>query len=106
QPCLDKPPPVVLANPNTCKTPAGTQVPTDALVDKLNKLGPTGAQLLFSTYLGGTGADTGAAITIDAGALNIYLTGETNSSDFIIPTGITPFQLCLDTPPVGPPPRP
>jgi uncharacterized repeat protein (TIGR01451 family) len=106
QPCLDTPPPVVLANPNTCTTPAGTPVPTDAFVAKLNPLGPTGAQLLFSTYLGGTGADTGAAITIDAGALNIYLTGETNSSDFIIPTGITPFQLCLDTPPVVPPALP
>jgi uncharacterized repeat protein (TIGR01451 family) len=103
QPCLDTPPPVVLANPNPCTTPAGTPVPTDAFVAKLNPLGSTGAQLLFSTYLGGTGADTGAAITIDSGALNIYLTGETNSSDFVIPTGVTPFQLCLDTPPAIPP---
>jgi uncharacterized repeat protein (TIGR01451 family) len=62
-----------------------------------------GLQLLFSTYLGGTGNDSGPAVAIDSGAAHIYLTGETNSPDFVIPTGITPFQLCLDTPPVNPP---
>jgi uncharacterized repeat protein (TIGR01451 family) len=97
QPCLDTPPPVVLVNPTTCVAPA-SPVPTDAFVAKINPLGPTGLQLLFSTFLGGTGTDSSTGIAIDTGALNIYLTGETNSGDFIIPTGVAPFQLCLDTP--------
>ena len=97
QPCLDTPPPVVLVNPTNCTSPA-PPIPTDAFVAKLNPLGPTGTQLLFSTYLGGSGTDSSTGIAIDTGALNIYLTGETNSSDFIIPTGVSPFQLCLDTP--------
>jgi uncharacterized repeat protein (TIGR01451 family) len=103
QPCLDTPPPNPLLNPNPCSAPATTPYPTDAFVAKLNPLGSTGTQLLFSTYLGGSGTDTGPAIAIDSGAANIYLTGETNSSDFIFPLGITPFQLCLDTPPTIPP---
>jgi uncharacterized repeat protein (TIGR01451 family) len=105
QPCLDTPPPLVLTNPNPCAAPTTgtTPYPTDAFVAKINPLGPTGAQLLFSTYLGGTGNDSGPAIAIDSGAAHIYLTGETNSPDYVIPTGITPFQLCLDTPPANPP---
>jgi uncharacterized repeat protein (TIGR01451 family) len=102
QPCLNLPPPTVLANPNPCPPPAGS-APTDGFVAKLNPLAAAGTQLLFSTYLGGTGTDTAAAIGIDSGAANIFLTGSTNSSDFIIPTGVAPFQLCLDTPPVTPP---
>jgi uncharacterized repeat protein (TIGR01451 family) len=105
QPCLDTIPPVVLTNPNLCAPPAtgATPYPTDGFMAKINPLGAVGLQLLFSTYLGGTGNDTAPGIAIDSGAANIYLTGETNSSDIFIPTGITPFQLCLDTPPVAPP---
>ena len=57
-----------------------------------------GSQLIFSTYLGGTGADTGTAIAIDSGAANIYLTGSTNSPDFVLPTGTAAFQSCLNNP--------
>jgi len=103
QPCLDTPPPTILANPNPCSAPASTPYPTDAFVAKLNPNAQAGTQLLFSTYLGGAGTDSSTAIAIDSGAANIYLTGSTNSSDFIVPTGIAPFQLCLDTPPVIPP---
>ncbi len=103
QPCLDTPPPTILANPNPCSAPATTPYPTDAFVAKLNPNAQAGTQLLFSTYLGGSGTDSSTAIAIDSGAANIYLTGSTNSSDFIVPTGIAPFQLCLDTPPVIPP---
>ena len=99
QPCLDTPPPTTLANANPCSAPGTTPYPTDAFVAKLNPLAPAGSQLLFSTYLGGTGTDSGAAITIDSGAANIYLTGSTNSSDFVLPTGTAAFQTCLDTPP-------
>lgn len=44
-------------------------------------LGPSGNQLVYSTYLGGTGDDHGRAIAIDA-AGNAYVTGDTTSTDF------------------------
>lgn len=56
----------------------------------LAKLTPTGDRLLFSSYLGGAGADQINGMSIDsspdrAGA--IYLTGETSSTDFPITAG-------------------
>jgi uncharacterized repeat protein (TIGR01451 family) len=103
QPCLDTPPPTVLLNPNPCFQPTTTPYPSDAFVAKINPLAPAGTQLLFSTYLGGTSTDSGTAVTVDSGAANVYLTGSTNSSDFIQPTNGAPYQLCLDTPPATPP---
>ncbi len=50
----------------------------DAFVTKLN---PTATQILYSTYLGGSGEDTGNSIAVDAtGAA--YVTGATHSADF------------------------
>ncbi len=106
QPCLDTIPPVILSNPNACSPPTATPYPTDAFVAKINPLAQAGAQLLFSSYLGGTVSDSSSAITVDSGATNIYLTGTTNSPDFLFPTGTLAFQLCLDTPPVVPPAPP
>jgi uncharacterized repeat protein (TIGR01451 family) len=102
QPCLDTPPPTTLLNPNPCSPPT-TPFPTDAFVAKINPQGAVGLQLLWSTYLGGAVNETGPGVAVDSGAANVYLTGETNSSVFNLPTGIAPFQLCLDTPPVTPP---
>jgi uncharacterized repeat protein (TIGR01451 family) len=96
QPCLGTPPLPVLTNPNPCSAPATTPYPTDAFVAKINPLGLTGAQLLFSTYLGGSAADSGTAIATDSGAANIYLTGTTSSSDFVLPTGSAAFDGCLN----------
>ncbi|MFZ5980381.1 MAG: SBBP repeat-containing protein [Candidatus Zixiibacteriota bacterium] len=45
------------------------------------KFGTGGANLIFSTFLGGTGSDGASSIDIDAGH-NIYLTGSTSSTDF------------------------
>jgi uncharacterized protein (TIGR03437 family) len=45
------------------------------------KVNATGDALIYSTYLGGSGDDEGAAIAVDA-AGNAYLTGETISPDF------------------------
>jgi hypothetical protein len=49
-------------------------------------LDPTGSQLLYSTFLGGSGDDFGYSIALDASA-DIYLTGATSSSDFPIIRG-------------------
>ncbi len=59
---------------------------TDAYVTKLNS---TGTELVYSTYLGGSGADSGNDIAIDS-AGNAYITGTTNSTDF--PTSTGSFQ--------------
>jgi len=52
------------------------------------KLAPDGSSLVFSTYIGGTGYDLLGAIKLDASG-NIYLCGESNSSNF--PT-VDPYQ--------------
>ena len=57
----------------------------DVFVTKLN---PTGSALVYSTYLGGSGADSGFRIAVDASG-NAYLAGETRSTNF--PTA-SPFQ--------------
>jgi len=50
----------------------------DAFVAELN---PAGSALVFSTFLGGSGADSGYGIGLD-GAGNIYVGGSTTSPDF------------------------
>ena len=50
----------------------------DAFISKVNF---TGEQLLYSTYLGGSQADVGQAITLDSNN-NAYVTGYTFSTDF------------------------
>jgi hypothetical protein len=53
------------------------------------KLNTEGTALVYSTYLGGTGADTGEDIAIDA-AGTAYLTGTTTSADFPIVNAVQP----------------
>ena len=55
----------------------------------VTKLDPTGAALSYSTFLGGSGADTAFAIAID-GSGSAYVTGETGSTNF--PTTLGSFQ--------------
>jgi hypothetical protein len=50
----------------------------DAFYTKVNDIG---TKLLYSTFLGGTGSDTAMAMTVDKVG-NIYLTGQTQSTDF------------------------
>ncbi|HJP93501.1 MAG TPA: SBBP repeat-containing protein [Pyrinomonadaceae bacterium] len=50
----------------------------DAFVSKFD---PSGSSLLYSTYLGGGAADTPHAIALDA-TNNVYVTGETTSTNF------------------------
>ena len=51
---------------------------SDAIVFKLN---PTGTDLVYSTFLGGSSSDEGWAIAVNASG-NAYVAGETVSSNF------------------------
>jgi hypothetical protein len=55
----------------------------------LSKLSPTGSELIYSTYLGGSGIDNGNGIAVDS-AGNAYVTGWTTSTNF--PTTPGAFQ--------------
>jgi hypothetical protein len=57
-------------------TEGGTS--TDGFVTELNA---TGSALIYSTYLGGANTDYGTDLKLDS-AGNVYITGETISSDF------------------------
>ncbi|MDM8530340.1 SBBP repeat-containing protein, partial [Anaerolineales bacterium HSG25] len=60
----------------------GTQ---DAFVTKLNA---AGNGLIYSTYLGGAGTETGWGIAVDSSG-NAYVTGETASNDFPTTVGVS-----------------
>ncbi|HEV2350698.1 MAG TPA: SBBP repeat-containing protein [Terriglobia bacterium] len=51
------------------------------------KLTAAGTGVLYSTYLGGGGADTGTSIAIDSSG-NAYVAGKTTSPDFPVTTGV------------------
>jgi hypothetical protein len=51
---------------------------SDGFITELNA---TGSAILYSTYLGGTNTDYGTDLALDS-AGNVYVTGETMSSDF------------------------
>lgn len=51
---------------------------TNAFVTELN---PSGTNVLYSTFLGGSFVDRGNAIAVDASGL-VYVAGQTNSDDF------------------------
>jgi hypothetical protein len=65
--------------------PGGNAGEADVFITKLD---PTGATILFSTYLGGDKIDTPAGVGVDS-ALNVAVAGTTTSDNF--PTS-SPFQ--------------
>src|SRR5215469_5010532 len=87
QSCLDSP-------RNACNQ---SNTNLDAFVAKINPINSAGAQVVYSTYLGGSGNDVGYGIGLDS-AGNAYVTGVTNSPDFIPPTATVAHQKCLNTP--------
>lgn len=99
QPCLDTAPPASVVTSPSCSNTTASE--SDAFVAKLN-LNRNVPQLVWSTYLGGTGRDSSTGVAVDSGAANVYVVGTTNSSD--IASNITSlttaasFQRCLDTP--------
>jgi hypothetical protein len=60
---------------------AGRSGSSDAFVAKVDTSASGGASLVYSTYLGGSDADGGAAVAVDASG-NAYTTGFTQSSNF------------------------
>jgi len=64
----------------------------DIFVAKFN---PAGSALVYSTYLGGGGADDPYAIAVDHSA-NVYITGRTNSSDFPLTNAIQSTRFAFD----------
>ncbi len=64
--------------PFTRAVQASLRGPQDAFIAKLNA---SGTSLTFGTYFGGSGTDTGVAVALDISG-NIYVTGNTSSSDF------------------------
>jgi hypothetical protein len=71
----------------TCS--GGCGLASDAFVAKLN---PSGSALIYSTYLGGNGIDSGYGIAIDSSG-SAYIAGSTDSSDF--PTTPGAFQTAF-----------
>jgi hypothetical protein len=65
---------------------ASNQCKGEAFVAKLNA---AGSAFVYSTYLGGSGGDSGNAIAVDANG-DAYVAGETQSSDF-------PLQIPLQS---------
>ena len=68
----------------------------NAFVTKLN---PTGSELVYSTYLGGSFEDVALSIAVDASG-NAYVTGNTQSSNFPTTPGV--FQPTYGGPAFAP----
>ena len=61
----------------------------------VSKLDPSGSTMLYSSYLGGNGGDTGSGIAVDWFG-DAYIAGTTCSTDF--PLAGAPFQTANKTP--------
>jgi hypothetical protein len=88
QSCLDQ------ASQTTCNGTTATN--TDAFVAKINPNQVSTASLLYSTYVGGSGNETGTAIAADTSG-NAYITGSTNSDDWVSSGSGFQTQICNQT---------
>lgn len=71
------------ASPSAAQPNCSSRTCSSAFVTKLN---PTGTQLVYSTFLGGSAVDAANAIVID-GSENAYVAGATSSPDFPVTPG-------------------
>ena len=76
--------------------PGGDPPQTDVFVAKLNPDGGGAVSLAYSTYLGGSGPETGRAIAVDAAGA-AYVGAETGSTDFPTQDPLT-LGIGLDQP--------
>ncbi len=107
------------ASPNFPTTPGAFQTALGGSQDAfLFELNPTGTNLLYSTYLGGSSVEYGQGLAMD-GSGGLYITGMTTSANFPITAGayqtvigdtggfgdafVTKFALATSTPTVTPP---
>ena len=68
----------------------------DVYAAKINPVAATGAQLIYGTYIGGSGNDIGYGIAVD-NTSNTYITGSTDTLTytdfgFVLPSNLTLFQ--------------
>jgi len=84
QSCLNE-----ASNHGTCTGTNGTSN-TDAFVAKINPNQP-GSSPVYSTYVGGGGSDVARAIAVDTSGM-AYITGSTNSTDWVCTCAASPFQ--------------
>ncbi|HJZ67087.1 MAG TPA: SBBP repeat-containing protein [Blastocatellia bacterium] len=71
----------------------GQSAGTDAFVGKLD---PTGSNLLYLSYSGGSGADSATGIAVDS-AGSAYVTGQSQSDDFPVNRAFQPDRLLSAT---------
>lgn len=70
-----------------------TSTNTDAFVAKINPNQPA-SNPVYSTYLGGSGDDTGTAVAVDTSG-NSYVTGSTNSTDWTCTSCVSGYQTAF-----------
>jgi hypothetical protein len=79
--------------PGTVDSPIQSSVVPGKFHAWVTKIDAAGTAIVFSTYLGGKSFDDGYGIAVD-GQRNVYVTGQTTSSDFIGAAG-GPIQAAL-----------
>lgn len=87
----------VTDSPDFPTTPAAFDTQFDGLFDLFAvKLNPTGTELIYSTFIGGSDNETGDGLAIDQ-AGNAYISGDTYSDDFPATPGAFDTQLDGDS---------